>query len=92
MKLFAHRAAGTGSRSAARAVGLLSIAVLVMLSIGGFALSFAGRADSALSAQATVDLSNADSFGALSSTAMTNAGADSVVNGDIGSSTSIAPA
>ncbi len=49
-------------------------------------LSFAG---SALSAQPTVNLGNADSFGALSFTAMTNAGANTVVHGDIGSSTSI---
>jgi hypothetical protein len=43
----------------------------------------------ALSAQSTVDLGNAASFGALSSTAMTNAGQDTVVHGNIGSSTSI---
>ena len=49
-------------------------------------LSFAG---SALSAQPTVDLGSADSFGALSFAAMTNAGANTVVHGNIGSSTSI---
>jgi hypothetical protein len=49
-------------------------------------LTFAGDA---LSAQATVNLGNAASFGALSATAMTNAGLDTVVNGNIGSSTSI---
>jgi hypothetical protein len=36
-----------------------------------------------------VPLGNAASFGALSSTAMTNSGSNTVVNGDIGSSTSI---
>ena len=46
-------------------------------------------AGDALSAQATVDLGNAQSSGALSSTAMTNAGLNTVVNGNIGSSTSI---
>jgi hypothetical protein len=49
-------------------------------------LAFAGTA---LSAQPTVDLGNADSFGALSFAAMTNAGANTVVHGNIGSSTSI---
>ena len=49
-------------------------------------LLFAG---SAMSAQAAVDLGNATSFGALSATAMTNAGANTVVNGNIGSSTSV---
>jgi Ice-binding-like len=44
---------------------------------------------SALSAQSTVDLGNAASFGALSSTAMTNNGQDTVVHGDLGSSTTI---
>ena len=43
----------------------------------------------ALAAQATVPLGNAESFGALSSAAMTNTGLDTVVNGNIGSSTSI---
>ena len=43
---------------------------------------------SALSATA-VDLGDAASFGALSATAMTNAGEDTVVGGDVGSSTSI---
>lgn len=89
MKLFTHQAGGTRSRSAAKSVGLRFLAVLVTLSFAGLALSFAGLAGSAVSAQATVDLGDADSFGALSFTAMTNAGADTVVNGDIGSSTSI---
>jgi hypothetical protein len=80
MKPFRYHAGATRSRSAATpAIGLFLLAVLV-------SLSFAG---SALSAQATVDLGNADSFGALSFTAMTNAGANTVVHGNIGSSTSI---
>ncbi len=61
------------------AIGLLLLAVLVTLSFAG----------SAQSAQATIDLGNAESFGALSATAMTNAGGDTVVNGNVGSSTSI---
>jgi hypothetical protein len=80
MKLFKDHARATRSGFvAAPAAGLLLLAVLVMLTFTG----------SALSAQATVDLGNADSFGALSATAMTNAGANTVVNGNIGSSTSI---
>jgi hypothetical protein len=83
MKLFTYHAGATRSRSfAPPAIGLLLLAVLVTL-------SFAGLAGSAVSAQPTVDLGNADSFGALSFTAMTNAGANTVVNGNIGSSTSI---
>src|SRR5438874_1633240 len=62
-----------------------AIALLVLLAV----LATLLFASSALSAQATVDLGNAESFGALSFTAMTNAGANTVVNGDIGSSTSI---
>ena len=46
-------------------------------------------AGSALSAQPTVNLGNADSFGALSFSNMTNAGANTVVHGNIGSSGSI---
>lgn len=79
MKLVKDGAKATRSRMVATATGLLVLAVLV-------ALSFSG---SALSAQATVDLGDADSFGALSFTAMTNAGADTVVNGNVGSPTSI---
>jgi hypothetical protein len=80
MKPFRYHAGATRSRPVATpAIGLFLLAVLV-------SLSFAG---SALSAQATVDLGNADSFGALSFTAMTNAGANTVVHGNIGSSTSI---
>jgi hypothetical protein len=44
---------------------------------------------SALAAQAPVPLGNAASFGALDFTAMTNSGLDTVVHGDVGSSTSI---
>lgn len=80
MKLFKYRVGATRSPSVARpAVVLLLLAVLATLSFSG----------SALSAQATVNLGNAESFGALSFTAMTNAGANTVVNGDVGSSTSI---
>ena len=78
--LFKHRAGATGPRSVVPpAIGLLLLAMLVTLAFAG----------SALSAQAKVDLGNADSFGALSFAAMTNAGANTVVHGNIGSSTSI---
>jgi hypothetical protein len=81
MKLFKYDVGATRSRSIATpAIGLL------LLSVVGFALAFAG---SARSAQATIDLGAADSFGALSATAMTNAGANTVVIGNVGSSTSI---
>ena len=43
----------------------------------------------AAAAQAPVPLGNAATFGALSATAMTNAGLATVVAGDVGSSTSI---
>jgi hypothetical protein len=67
-------------RAGAIAVGLLAtVASAVMLTFAG----------DALSAQATVNLGNARSFGALSAAAMTNAGQDTVVHGNIGSSTSI---
>jgi hypothetical protein len=79
MTLFKYHAKAARSRSAATLIGLFLLTVLVTLSFTG----------SALSAQATVDLGDADSFGALSFTAMTNAGGTTVVNGDIGSSTSI---
>ena len=80
MKLFKHRARASRPRFVAPpAVGLFLLAVLVTLSFAG----------SASSAQAKVDLGNAESFGALSSAAMTNAGANTVVYGNIGSSTSI---
>ena len=80
MKLFKHRAGARHSRSVAPpAVGLFLLALLAMLTFAG----------SALSAQATVPLGNAESFGALSFTAMTNSGQNTVVYGDIGSSTSI---
>lgn len=79
MKLFKHHARGSRSRSTAPAIGLLMLAVLATLAFAG----------SALSAQGTVNLGNADSFGALSFTNMTNAGANTVVYGDVGSSGSI---
>ena len=58
---------------------VLAVGLLVPLWLAG----------SALSAATTVDLGDAETFGALSATAMTNAGANTVVNGDIGSPTSI---
>lgn len=83
MNLSKYRLRATDSRAAATtAAGVLALATLVTLLM----LSFA---DSARSAQATVPLGDAESFGALSFTAMTNAGANTVVNGNIGSSTSI---
>jgi type VI secretion system secreted protein VgrG len=78
MKFLTYHVRTTRARSAG-GIGLLLIAVLVTLSFAG----------SALSAQATVNLGNVDSFGALSATAMTNSGANTVVHGNIGSSTSI---
>ena len=74
--------AKTARARAARGSAVLALLIpttLVVLSLAG----------SALSAQATVDLGDVESFGALSFTAMTNAGADTVVHGDIGSPTSI---
>jgi hypothetical protein len=50
-------------------------------------LAFAGNAMAATA----VPMGNAATFGALSATAMTNAGGNTVVNGNIGSSTSIDP-
>src|ERR1700693_679015 len=58
----------------------------LVVAAGLATLSFAGDA---MSAQATVDMGNAASFGALSAAGMTNAGQDTVVHGNIGSSTSI---
>jgi hypothetical protein len=80
VKLFKNRAGARHSRSVGPpAVGLFLLSLLAMLTFAG----------SALSAQPTVPLGNAESFGALSFTAMTNAGQNTVVYGDIGSSTSI---
>jgi type VI secretion system secreted protein VgrG len=80
MPHFKLRAARRRSRSVRPpTIGLLLLATVLMLSFSG----------SALSAQATVNLGNVDSFGALSFTAMTNAGANTVVHGNIGSPTSI---
>jgi hypothetical protein len=70
---FHSRATRSHTRPVLFALGLL------------LALAFAGNALGATH----VPLGNAASFGALSSTAMTNAGGLTVVNGDIGSSTSI---
>ena len=81
MKLFKYHTTAMGSRSISTStIGLLLLAVV------GFALAFAG---SARSAQATVNLAQADSLGALSATAMTNAGGDTVIIGNIGSSSAI---
>jgi hypothetical protein len=60
-----------------------AFAVVLMLPIAG------GTANAKHSAQATVPLGNAASFGGLSAMAMTNAGLDTVVNANVGSSTSI---
>ena len=79
MKFFTSPPGTTRSPVTRPAVVMLLLAVLVTLSFPGIARS----------AQATVDLGGAESFGALSFTAMTNAGADTVVYGDIGSPTSI---
>lgn len=49
----------------------------------------AGSATARHAAQAPVPLGDAASFGALSSTAMTNAGLDTTVNGNVGSSVSV---
>lgn len=80
MLFFKFRAGRARPRSfAPPTIGLLLLAIVLTLSFSG----------SALSAQATVNLGNVDSFGALSFTAMTNAGANTVVNGNIGSPTSM---
>jgi hypothetical protein len=79
MKLFQYAWARRPRSAAPPTIGLFLLAVLVTLSFAG----------SALSAQSTVNLGNAESFGALSFSAMTNSGANTVVNGNIGSSTSI---
>ena len=59
-----------------------SLAVLALL----LPLVFVGNA---LAAQAPVPVGNAGTFGALSATAMTNAGLNTVVTGHVGSSTSV---
>ena len=79
MKFFKYPRASRSRSAAPPVIGLLMIALVAMFSFAG----------SAFSAQATVNLGNADSFGALSFSAMTNNGANTVVHGDIGSSTSI---
>jgi ice-binding like protein len=79
MKSFKHTLGGVRSRSVAT---LLVLASLI-------ALTFAAGSSGRSTAQATVNLGNATSFGALDFTAMTNAGLATVVNGDVGSSTSI---
>ncbi|HWG55633.1 MAG TPA: ice-binding family protein [Gaiellaceae bacterium] len=66
--------------SPARTPAVFASCVAVLLVV------FAGTA---AAAQAPVPLANAATFGALSSAAMTNAGLDTVVTGNVGSSTSI---
>jgi hypothetical protein len=78
MKRLTNHVRGRCTRFAATAVMGLIAATMTLVFTGD-----------ALSAQATVNLGNAKSFGALSSAAMTNAGQDTVVHGNIGSSTSI---
>jgi len=82
MKLFKYRAGAPRFRAFATS----SIALLV-LTVVGFGLAFAGSARSAT----TINLGAASSFGALSFTAMTNADAagPTVVTGDVGSPTSV---
>lgn len=78
MKCF--RRSTRGIRAGSTAIGMVAVVGSVIT------LAFAGDA---LSAQATVNLGNAKSFGALSAAAMTNAGQNTVVNGNIGSPASI---
>ncbi|HEY6018306.1 MAG TPA: ice-binding family protein, partial [Gaiellaceae bacterium] len=66
-------------RTRSTTLGLLALALVLPLTLAG----------NAVAAQAPVPLGNAASFGALSFTAMTNAGLPTVVNGNVGSSTSI---
>jgi hypothetical protein len=80
MKHFKHHARAARPRSIT-----MSTIALVALGVVGFALGFAGSAGSAT----TIDLGAAASFGAISSTAMTGAGGDTVVHGDVGSPTSV---
>ena len=81
MKFFKYYATAKPSRSISMGtIGLLLLAVV------GFALAFAG---SARSAQVTVNLGAADSFGALSATGLTNAGGETVISGNVGSSSAI---
>src|SRR5438270_434172 len=60
------------------------IGAVVLATVLSLAFAATGRA-----AQATVPLGNAAGFGALSATDMTNSLLDTVVGGDVGSSTSI---
>lgn len=67
------------ARSTTAPLGLLAIALVLPLTFTG----------NALAAQAPVPLGDAASFGALSATGITNAGGDTVVHGDVGSSLAI---
>jgi hypothetical protein len=80
MKYFKHHARASRPRSVA-----MSTIALLVLGVVGFALGFAGSAGSAT----TLNLGAAASFGAISATAMTGAGGNTVVNGDVGSPTSV---
>lgn len=82
MKPFTRRVAAARTRSRSAALPALGLVV----ALGLMTVAFGGDA---MSAQSTVDMGSAASFGALSATAMTNAGQDTVVHGNIGSSTSI---
>ncbi|MHB8644079.1 MAG: ice-binding family protein [Gaiellaceae bacterium] len=79
MKSFSYSLGGVRSRTIT--------ALLLLTSV--IALTFVASGSGRTTAQQTVDLGNATSFGALDATAMTNAGAATVVKGDIGSGTSI---
>jgi hypothetical protein len=68
-------------RTAPTALAVLALALVLPLGAGGTVAR--------QTAQATVPLGNAATFGAVSSTAMTNAGLDTVVTGNVGSSTSV---
>ncbi|MDX6523558.1 MAG: hypothetical protein QOI17_1071 [Gaiellales bacterium] len=74
-----------GRSTRAIRAGFITVGMVALVG-SAITLTFAGDA---LSAQSTVNLGNVKSFGALSAAAMTNAGQNTVVNGNIGSSTSI---
>jgi hypothetical protein len=73
------------SRLSVTSLAMLALLLMLPLTFTGNGMAAHARA----AAQATVPVGNAATFGALSATAMTNAGLATVVNGDVGSSTSI---
>jgi ice-binding like protein len=77
--IFKHRSGVKRARARIASAIVLPAALLLTLAFAGNAL-----------AATAVPLGDAASFGALDAAAMTNAGGNTVVNGDIGSSTSIA--